>query len=260
VLWVFAALALVAGVLLFPLAEHTETSFSWTIQPPLTAAFLGASYWAALILIGWSAARGSWAAARAALAPVFVIAVLLLVATLIHLDRFDMDSLAGPFWLVVYCVVPLLLVLVAWRQPREGVWSGPALPPALRALLAVQGVAMLGVGAALFAAPGTRDDLWAWMLTPLTARAVGAFAVGFGVAALLAGIEADRERYRGAALAYLALGLLELLAIAVFGDDLGDSDTRTALYSAFLVTVVLVGAWGVWATRPSAARAASGSS
>ena len=37
-----------AFVLLFVLSEQTDDWFSWTIQPPLTAAFLGASYLAAL--------------------------------------------------------------------------------------------------------------------------------------------------------------------------------------------------------------------
>jgi hypothetical protein len=174
-----------------------------------------------------------------------------------------MDSLAGPFWLAAYCLVPPLLVAVVWRQLREPgaeAPSGRPLPTALRGVLAAQGAVMLGVGVALFAAPTKADDLWAWMLTPLTARAVGAFVTGFGLAALLAAVDADSERYRGAALAYLMLGLLELLAIALFGDDLRDGDVRTTLYSLFLVTVVLAGAWGVSATRPRASRAAPGSS
>ena len=44
-----------------------------------------------------------------AIVPVTAIAVLLLAATLIHLDKFDLDSLFGWFWLVVYCSVPLVL-------------------------------------------------------------------------------------------------------------------------------------------------------
>jgi hypothetical protein len=253
----------VAGVLLFPFAENTEASFAWTIEPPLTAAFLGAAYWAALVLIGWSAARGSWTRARPALLPVALIALLLLIATLVHVDKFDMDSLAGPFWLVTYCLVPLLLAALVWRQLREPGGQEPPgvpLPPGLRALLGLQGVVMLGVGGALFVSPDAADELWPWLLTPLTARAVGAFAAGFGVAALHAAIEDDRWRFRGAALAYLALGLLELLAAAVFADDLRDADARTTIYRVFLVTVVAAGIWGVSATRPSASRATAGSS
>ena len=41
----FAGLALIAGFLLFLGASDTEKWFSWTIEPPLSAAALGAFYW-----------------------------------------------------------------------------------------------------------------------------------------------------------------------------------------------------------------------
>ena len=40
-----------------------------------------------------------------------MIAVLLLLITLIHIDRFDLNSLFGVFWVVAYALVPVLL---AW--------------------------------------------------------------------------------------------------------------------------------------------------
>jgi hypothetical protein len=51
--WFFgvsAVLAAVAGFQLFVGATETDRFFSWTIDPPLTAAFLGAAYWAAMVL------------------------------------------------------------------------------------------------------------------------------------------------------------------------------------------------------------------
>jgi hypothetical protein len=98
--WFFgvaAGLALVAGLQLFVGATETDRLFSWTIEPPLTAAFMGAAYWAALVLLAWAAAQREWANARTAIPPVLAIAVLLLVATLIHLDKFDLGSLFGWF-------------------------------------------------------------------------------------------------------------------------------------------------------------------
>ncbi|MGH2980239.1 MAG: hypothetical protein ACRDLQ_11485, partial [Solirubrobacterales bacterium] len=126
VLMLFAGLALVAGFLLFPLAEETHRFFSWTIQPPLTAAFMGAAYWAAFVLIGWTARAATWELARPTLVPVITIAVLLLVATLIHLDKFDLDSIFGWFWLIVYCTVPPVLAALVWAQARRP--AGPASP------------------------------------------------------------------------------------------------------------------------------------
>ncbi len=83
----------------------------------ITAAFLGAAYWAACVLLSWAALQPDWPRARTALPPVFTIAVLLLVATLIHLDRFHHD-LYGRFWLVVYVIVVPLLAYLIWAQPK----------------------------------------------------------------------------------------------------------------------------------------------
>jgi len=245
--WAFAGLALIAGVLLFVLSEHTDDWWSWTITPPLTAAFLGASYWAACVLLAWTARRSSWERARATVVPVALIAVLLLIATLIHLDRFDLDSLFGVFWLTVYILVPPVLVALVWRQlrvPGDPAPRGEPLPAALRGALALQAAVMLGVGIALYVAPSTADTVWPWTLTPLTARAVGAFVIGFGAAAAHAVVENDVTRFEGAAYAYATLGALELVALARYSDTLHASAVGEAAYFAFAVSVLAVGVSG----------------
>jgi hypothetical protein len=42
----------------FILAPHTDTWFSWTIEPPLTAAFLGGSYAAGNAMVVRPSGRG----------------------------------------------------------------------------------------------------------------------------------------------------------------------------------------------------------
>jgi hypothetical protein len=247
-LWLFAALALVAGVLLFVLSEETDRFFSWTIKPPLTAAFLGASYWAAFVLLAWSARQRSWARVRATMLPVLAIAVLLLIATIVHEDRFHRD-LFGWFWMTVYAIVPVALAVGIWRQLRvpgsDDIERRP-LPPWLRAALAVQALVMIGVGAALFLAPAEADAIWPWNLTALTARAIGAFVLGFGLAAAHAAVENDLNRFEGAAFAYTALGVLELLALARYPSDLTGGSLDSWLYAGFLAAVVAVGGYASW--------------
>ena len=247
----FAGLALIAGFLLFPLAEETDRFFSWTIQPPLTAAFLGAAYWAAFVLIAWSATRATWEEAVPALVPVTAIAVLLLTATLIHLDKFDLDSLFGWFWLVVYCTVPLALAYLIWRQlqvPREPGGPGATpIPELLRAALGIQAIVMGVIGIVLWVSPSSADTIWPWVLTPLTARAVGSFLIGFAAAAAFAALDNRVERLRGAAYAYATLGALELLAAAVFGEHFDDGES--ALWVAFAATVLAVGLAGSGTVR-----------
>jgi hypothetical protein len=252
----FAALALMAGFLLLPLAEHTDRWFSWTIQPPLTAAWLGAAYWAAFVLLAWTARQGTWPAARAALPPVFTIAVLLLAATLLHLEKFDLDSLFGWFWLVVYCLVPPALAVLVWQQVRSGGAeagvSGPELPGGLRLALGLQAIVLVALGVALFAAPAEADSLWPWALTPLTARAVGAFLIGFGLAAADAGAQGDAATFTGAAYAYAALGAFDLLVVALHSGDLAGDPARTVPYLAFAAGVVAVAVYGAGLARRAA--------
>ena len=254
-----AVLALIAGILLFIGAGETDRFFSWTIEPPLTAAFLGAAYWAAFLLLGWAARQREWAMARTAVPPVFVIAVLLLVATLVHLDRFDLDSVFGWFWLIVYlAVVPLLAFLVA-RQVRAAGRVPPGtrpLPGWLRAALLAQAIAMLGVGVTLFVAPIDGATLWPWVLTPLTARAVGSFLCGFAVAAAFAARENDLDRLRGPAYSYAALGALELLAVALHSGDLSGTTLECSVYVGFCATVAAMGLYGVLGSASSARSAA----
>jgi hypothetical protein len=168
------------------------------------------------------------------------------VATLIHLDRFHHD-LYGRFWLVVYVIVVPLLAYLIWAQPRGSEAPTPLalrLPGWLRVALGLQAAVLLVFGVLLFAAPVGMHSIWPWPLTPLTGRAIGAFLCGFGVAAAFAVREDDLDRLHGSALAWGALGALELLAVAVYGDDLAASEPATALYVAFFASVLALGAYG----------------
>jgi hypothetical protein len=242
----FAGLALIAGFLLFPLAEETDRFFSWDIAPPLTAAFLGAAYWAAFVLIGWSARRDTWEEVLPALLPVTVIAAGLLAATLIHLDKFDLDSLFGWFWLVVYCLVLPVLALLVRRQlavaPQPRPLGATPVPVLLRATLLLQTVVMAVIGVILWVSPSSAADVWPWTLTPLTGRAVGTFLIGFAAAGLFAALDNKAERLRGSAYAYAVLGALELLAALIFGEHFDDGEA--GVYVTFAASVLLVGLAG----------------
>jgi len=91
-----SALVFLAGFQLFTLTEQTDLYFAWTIQPPLTAAFLGAGYFASFLMEFLAAREKEWANARIAIPAVFAFITLTLVATLLHLDRFHFGS-PSPF-------------------------------------------------------------------------------------------------------------------------------------------------------------------
>ncbi len=92
ILYVASALVFLAGFQLFILTDQTATYFAWTIAPSLTAATLGAAYWASVPVEFLAARRPTWATARVAVPGVWVFTTLTLIVTLVHIDRFHLSS------------------------------------------------------------------------------------------------------------------------------------------------------------------------
>jgi peptidoglycan/LPS O-acetylase OafA/YrhL len=243
---VSALLALIAGLLLFAGATRTDEYFSWTIDPPQTAAFLGASYWSAAVLFTWASTQRSWRNLRIAVWPELAVAVVLLVATYMHLDKFH-DDLFGYFWVSVYAIAaPVLIYLIAsTRAVGEGDGSDGRLPmpAALRIALGAQALVFGVYAIGLFVTPSGFDGAWPWALTPLTARAIAAFLLGFALAAAIALRTGGLERFRGAALTYAVLGLLQLAGAALHSSDFTDG-AALPLFAAFFASVLAVGVAG----------------
>lgn len=253
-----SALVLLAGIQLFILTEQTEHYFAWTIQPPLTAAFLGAGYLASFLLEIAASRQRVWAKARVAVPAIFVFTTLTLVATLLHFDRFHFGSpeliarFAAWFWLVIYVVVPPAM-LILWIREMKLSGGDPQrqapLPRFMRVVLVAQSAYMLAIGASLFIVPSTATLLWPWKLTPLTARAVGAWFVGIGVSASHATWENDFSRIRSAMVSYLILGLLQLFALFRFPSTVAWTQWIAWVYLFFTTTILLVGLYGSIARR-----------
>ena len=255
-LLVFAVLTVVATNQLFVLAGATARWFAWTIQPPLTAAFLGSGYASGFLLVLLVLRTRLWVEARLTLVSVLVFATVSLAATLLHTDRFHFGAdgtvarFAAWFWLAVYVVVPVGLAVVvvrAHRSPGHDPVRRAPLPRWLQVPLVLHAVVLLPLGVALLVAPTSASGLWPWALTPLTAQMVAAWLLAFGVVAVGALAEDDLDRLAGPALAYAAFGLLQGLALVVYGDAFRWGTSQGTTYLVVLATVPLVGLAG-WLT------------
>jgi hypothetical protein len=245
-----ALLVFIIGVPLYVATTATETFFAWTITTPLSAAFLGASYWAAGVL-EWLASRQTrWCNSRIAVPAVLLFTVLTLAVTLIHLDRFHLNA-GAPItlamtwaWLIVYAVVPALMALILVRQSGRPGEDPPRTAPVSRGvrwMLLAQGTILGAIGLALLLAPSTIAPLWPWSLMPLCARAIGAWLVSLGVAAAHAAWENDYQRISPAAVSYLVLVALQLVALARFPEDFAWGSRAGMLYLAFLAWMLGLG-------------------
>jgi len=253
ILLLAGGLVFLAGFQLFVLTEQTEHYFAWTIQPSITAAFLGAAYWASFALEILASRERWWDRARIAIPTVLVFTTMTLAATLLHIDRFHFNSLepiarfAAWFWLAIYALVPPLMLVLLYRQvsaPGEDQPRVTNLPIWLRGLLGIHSIILLGVGAALFLVPQVANVVWPWKLTALTARAIAAWLIGLGIGAGQAVYENDFARLRIAMISYTLFGLLELLAVARYWINVDWTGIQSWLYMGFLVSVLVAGASG----------------
>jgi len=199
-MWAAFVFVAAAGVSLFLLSEQTSDFFAWTINPPITAAFLGCGYLAVATALGLGLRESDWARVRVGVWVVATGLVSILIATGLHLDKFHLQNPAWTAkawawsWLFLYvALVPGLIAALwtQWRQPAAEPAPGTALPAGLRLAQWVLGGLMASMGAALFVAPGSAEQLWPWSLTPLTARMVGSFYLAFGVSLFAAAHESD---------------------------------------------------------------------
>ncbi len=170
---------LVAAVfLLVVLPGGTEQHFAWTIQPPVTAMFLGAAYAGGIWFFVQVAVQRQWHRVRHGFPAVLVFSSLVSASTFLHWDRFHFGHVSFVTWVVLYATTPVLVLLtiIANHGEDEGAPEGGDVdvPAPWRFSLALVGAAASVTGLVLFAVPQLLIGTWAWEVTPLTARIVGA--------------------------------------------------------------------------------------
>ena len=244
--WILFVLALANGAFLYIVPGSAETDYAWSILPGVNAAFIGAGFLAGTIATGlvlFAATR--WRSLHTLPPALWVLATLLLIATLVHNDRFKWDYAPTWVWLVVYAGVPFavpVLVLLQQRVAEPEPPADPALRP-VRALSAVCGTVMVVGAAALYLAPVEVGEEWPWALTPLLGRAVASWYAMVGTMLLASAVGMRRATEAVIPYGTLAAWCLLLLALPLLHpDDVDTGGSAFAIWLAgMLVLLVLAG-------------------
>lgn len=249
------------GLPLVLLTTETARTFAWTIEPPMTAGFLGANYWASAVLAVLAARESVWANGRVSVSVALVFAPLTTLATLIHLEQFHLDTFYGWFWVAAYAIYPIQLAFFLRRQLAAPGGDPPRERPLatwVRVLWGVHAVALIPLGIALFVAPTWAGDLWPWPITPLSARVIGVWLLAFGVLAAHSLVENDLRRVRAGLLGAPFLGAMQVVMLVRFGDVLAWDAASAWIYVVFVASFFVLGAYGLVAEwRSSQAPAAA---
>jgi len=242
-------LLFIAGIQLFILSSRTETYFAWTFAAPISAAFLGAGYWAAIPHAFMGSRAKAWTYVRTSMPAALTATGLLTITTFLHIDKFHFSSplLITRFvtwvWVIVYIVVPPILA-IAWiiqsRLPDAKVQGQNPLPAWMRSGFSFLAVFALLTGLSIFFAPGAMSAVWAWPVPPLAARAISAWLTAFGVACAALTFENDLKHGAGTCSSLFAFCALQLIVVARYSTAMEWSRPMTIGYILFLLLGLLI--------------------
>lgn len=186
--WVAAAVVpilLLAWVILYLFPGETGTRFAWEIKPSLTAMYMGAGYLGGGYLFLHAALGRRWHRVAAGFPAVAIFTLVMLLATILHRERFDLGHFPAQLWLLLYVITPLLIPWLWWRNRRTDPGTPEpddvVMPRAARYVAGALGAGLLAAGVVSFLAPSWLIGFWPWTLTPLTARVLAGWALLMGV-------------------------------------------------------------------------------
>jgi len=192
---VVVAVLLPALVILWGLPGDTADLWAWTIAPDLTPIFMGAGYGAGAYFFFRVYRTPRWHEVSVGVLSAAVFALLMLVTTLLHFDKFNkgdapvLAAIAFWGWTIVYILSPWIVGWLWWRNerrdPRVPEAGEPLVGPRVRLVARVMAIAALATAAVVLASPQVAIDAWGWDLTPLTARVLACFTAQVGTGFLL---------------------------------------------------------------------------
>lgn len=241
--WLSAAIIpflVVAFVVLYLFPDDTGRLFAWPVKPTMAPMILASVYLGGAYFFLRAVTARQWHTVKGGFIPVGTFASLMGVATILHWGKFTHSHVAFWLWAGLYFTTPFLVFGVWWANRRRDVpgTSGELLIPVRvsRVIVVLGGLSVL-TALFLFVFPDRAAAIWPWMLTPLTARVMGAiFALG------IAGLGAPADRRWSSARILLQVAALMLALIlaagARAGRELDPSNALTWLIGAGFTAVL----------------------
>jgi predicted small integral membrane protein len=234
-----------AFVILWGMPGRTADAWAWTIEPDLTPIFLGAGYGAGAYFFLRTFLADRFHPSSAGIFGAAFFAALMLIATLIHWDRFNhgdaplIGALVFYGWVTVYILSPVVVFALWWVNRRTDSGEpapGEAIVPERARLTArvVAGGAFAAAGL-LYLAPDAAIDIWPWQLTPLTSRVIGSFTAQVGVGALILSFDRRWSAWKLIVETFFVATALLLIGAARAWDDFDTGNALTYVYIGCLL-------------------------
>jgi hypothetical protein len=229
-----------AFIILYFFPQLSAQRFAWEIVPNVMAVYMGAAYLGGAYLFIRAVVGRHWHHVAPGFPAVATFTVFMLLATLLHWNRFDLGHFPFQLWLGLYLITPFLVPWV-WLHNRGADTGAPEareviVPAAVRRGARVLGLGMLAIAIAAFIFPQVLIAVWPWPLTPLLARVLAGWGALIGVGNL--GVAGER-RWSAWRVGVESIGLWHLLFLvgAIFHSQ---DFTHAQLFNWYILSVAVL--------------------
>ena len=188
VLLIVIPFLLLAFLILYFFPDTSGERFAWEIKPHMTALLIGSGYLGGAYMFVFAIREQRWHRISGAFPSVIAFTIAMMLATVLHWDRFDIHHFPFQVWLFLYAITPFLISFLWWKNrgtdPGTPEENDLEVPGFARTGFFVFGLAGTAVMLLMFLFPQTFIDIWPWKLTPLTTRILGGWFGLLGVGGL----------------------------------------------------------------------------
>jgi len=234
---------LLAFAVLYLRPDLSGERFAWKIQPDFTAFWMGTGYLGGAWFFASVVRVRRWHEVTLGFPPVCAFVWAMLGVTVLHWERFDTNHLPFQLWLILYVVTPLLIpVLWIINRRHDPVRPEPGatiVPPQVRGVMGLIGAALVASALWMFVFPQSAVAVWAWKLTPLTARVMAGWFSLSGVGGLVLAFEPRWSAWR--VLLQSMMVWLALLSLGIWRAWADFDLSKPALLAVVAVPLSLMG-------------------
>ena len=227
----------------------------WRLTP-FNAGFLGAVYTGSMVAAAFLVLIGRWSPARVVTPMILLFTAIVLVVSLIYLDRFQLGNPATWLWFMLYVGIPLNAAGHIWLYRNLPVADKARLSPALRAMLAAAAAVFGLYGLGLLVAPGPLTAFWPWPIDAFHGRLYSVVFLTPALGAWLLMRSAAWAEVRAIATTLLTgggLAIIALLAVDLRVHRVNWTAAGTWLWLGLFIAMVLSGA-ALWRAGRALAR------
>lgn len=228
-----------AFLILYFFPQTSGQNFAWSIQPNMTAMFMGAGYIGGAWLFVNAIFGKRWHRIAPGFPAITAFTVVMLLATILHWDRFDINHFPFVLWLGLYVVTPFLVPFAFLRNQSTASAAYEAddvsVPRIARMGLLALGIMLLAIAVIGFVMPNVLISIWQWQLTPLTARVMSGWLALLGVGGVVISRDARWSAWRVGLQCIGSWHVLVVIAALLSADQFPNG-----LANWYLISVVLV--------------------